>query len=84
MTTLRLPKTDDLAPEDGRILESAARRMGTTVDHMSVIWRAQAYWPRCLCGHPAFQGREAVASHDLDVANDRAGRMQVGVSVMDL
>ncbi len=48
MTTLRLPKTNDLAPEDSRILERVAKRMGMTVDQMSMIWQAQAYWPAHL------------------------------------
>jgi hypothetical protein len=48
MTTLRLPKTNDLAPEDSRILERVTKRMGMTVDQMSMIWQAQAYWPAHL------------------------------------
>jgi hypothetical protein len=48
MTTLRLPTTNDLDPEDRRILERVAKRMGMTVDQASMIWRAQAYWPAHL------------------------------------
>lgn len=48
MTTLRLPKGDELAPEDREVAEAVAKRLGTQVDEMSPIWRAQLHWPQHL------------------------------------
>ena len=48
MTTLRLPKPGDLEPEDQQVLDAVAKRLGTTPDEMSMIWRAQAHWPQHL------------------------------------
>jgi hypothetical protein len=48
MTTIRLPRTDELEPDDRQLLESVARRMGTAPEQMSMIWQAQAHWPAHL------------------------------------
>jgi hypothetical protein len=44
MTTVRLPRADELEPDDRQVLESVARRMGTAPEQMSMIWQAQAHW----------------------------------------
>jgi hypothetical protein len=48
MTTLRLPRAEELASNDRQVLERVARRMGMQPDQMSMIWRAQFYWPEHL------------------------------------
>ncbi len=48
MTTLRLPRPDDLDPDDRQALERVARRMGMKPEQMSLIWHAQAHWPQHL------------------------------------
>jgi alkylhydroperoxidase family enzyme len=48
LTTLRFARPDDLAEEDRATLEAVARRLGTTPDELSDIWRAQMHWPRYL------------------------------------
>ncbi len=48
MTTLRLPRADQLSEDDRATLEAVARRLGATPDTMSDIWRAQMHWPRYL------------------------------------
>ncbi len=45
MTTLRLPRPEDLPPEDREIVENVAKRIGVAPDRMSMIWQAQAHWP---------------------------------------
>lgn len=48
MTTLRLPTPGDLDPDDQQVLDLVAKRLGSTPDEMSMIWRAQAHWPQHL------------------------------------
>ncbi len=48
MTTLRLPRPEDLPPEDRRVLERVAQRLGVAPEKMSMIWQAQAHWPQLL------------------------------------
>jgi hypothetical protein len=48
MTTLRLPKADELDAEDRQVLERVAKRMGMSSEQMSLIWQAQAHWPAHL------------------------------------
>lgn len=45
MPTLRFPRPEDLSPEDRAVLERLAKRRGTTFEHLSDIWLAQAHWP---------------------------------------
>lgn len=48
MTTLRLPRADELDPDDRQVLERVAKRMGMKPEQMSMIWQAQAHWPQHL------------------------------------
>lgn len=48
MTTLRLPKPEDLDADDRQVLEGVAKRMGMAPEQMSMIWQAQAHWPAHL------------------------------------
>lgn len=48
MPTLRFPRLDDLSPADREVLARVAKRRGTTVEGLSEIWKAQAYWPPLL------------------------------------
>ena len=48
MTTLGLPRPEDLSPEDRSVLEKVAHRLGVAPDKMSPIWQAQAHWPQLL------------------------------------
>jgi hypothetical protein len=48
MTTLRLPRADELEPDDRQVLERVAQRMGMAPERMSMIWQAQAHWPAHL------------------------------------
>jgi hypothetical protein len=53
MTTLRLPKSAELATEDRQIVEGIAKRLGTPPDQMSPIWRAQFRESAKLWGVPS-------------------------------
>jgi len=48
VTTLRLPRPDELDPDDRQVIERVATRMGMTTDQMSKIWQAQFNWPEHL------------------------------------
>ncbi|MBI3968851.1 MAG: hypothetical protein HY329_24705 [Chloroflexi bacterium] len=51
MPTLRFPRVDTLTPDDRDLLEHIAKRIGSTPDQLSDIWRAQAYWPQWLAAN---------------------------------
>lgn len=48
MTTLRLPRLEELDLGDRQVLERVAGRMGMAPEQMSMIWQAQAHWPAHL------------------------------------
>jgi hypothetical protein len=48
LTTLRLPPAGERPDGDRAVVEAVARRLGTTPDELSDIWRAQMHWPRYL------------------------------------
>jgi len=48
MTTLRLPRPEELEPEDRSALERVAQRLGAAPDKLSMIWQAQAHWPQLI------------------------------------